>query len=58
MEETHSIHASGAGAISKIITRNPDNYEVRIERLSEIKEIKGYNEKIDDLIEQKIKFFS
>lgn len=58
MEETHSIHASGAGAISKIITRNPDNYEVRIERLSEIKEIKGYNEKIDDLIEKKYQFFA
>ena len=58
MEETRSIHASGAGAISKKVKRNDSNGEVRIERLSEIKEVKGYNEQIDDLIRKKFEFFS
>ena len=60
MEETHTVHASGAGAISKTVAlEEKDGFpNVRIERLSEIKEIKGYNEKIDELIEKKRKFFS
>lgn len=57
MEETHTIHASGAGAISKKVFRNSTNGDVRIERLSEIKEIKGYNEQIDTLIQKKRAFF-
>ena len=52
MEETHDIYASGAGAISKRLFGNG-----RIERLAEVKEIRGYLERIDELIEKKIAFF-
>ena len=52
MEETHDIYASGAGAISKRIFGNG-----RIERLAEVKEIKGYLDRIDEMIEKKIEFF-
>ena len=52
MEETHDIYASGAGAISKRLFGNG-----RIERFAEVKEIKGYLERIDELIEKKIDFF-
>ena len=52
MEETHDIYASGAGAISKRIFGNG-----RIERLAEVKEIKGYLERIDEMIQKKIEFF-
>ena len=52
MEETHDIYASGAGAISKRLFGNG-----RIERLAEVKEIRGYLDRIDELIEKKIAFF-
>ena len=52
MEETHDIYASGAGAISKRLFDNG-----RIERLAEVKEIKGYLERVDELIQRKIDFF-
>ncbi len=52
MEETHDIYASGAGAISKRLFGNG-----RIERLAEVKEIKGYLERIDEMIAKKIEFF-
>ena len=52
MEETHDIYASGAGAISKRIFGNG-----RIERLAEVKEIKGYLDRIDEMIQKKIEFF-
>lgn len=57
MEETHTIHASGAGAISKKVYPPSDCGEVRIERLSEYKEIKGFNERIEEIIDKKYKFF-
>lgn len=53
MEETHSIHASGAGAISKKVIANQN----RIERLAQIKEVKGYIERIDASIDKKQAFF-
>ena len=52
MEETHDIVASGAGAISKRLYGNG-----RIERLAEVKEIKGYLERIDEMIAKKMDFF-
>jgi oxygen-independent coproporphyrinogen-3 oxidase len=54
MEETHSVHASGAGAISKRIYPEMG----RIERLSEMKEIKGFNERIEEIIAKKYGFFA
>ena len=54
MEETHSIHASGAGAISKRVF----DEEGRIERLAEIKEVKGFNERVEELRAKKRVFFA
>ena len=53
MEETHDIYASGAGAISKRIFGNG-----LIERLAEVKEIKGYLEREEEMIRKKIEFFA
>jgi len=60
MEETHTVHASGAGAISKTVCQEVKDgaSNIRIERLSEIKEVKGYNERIDELIQKKFDFFA
>ena len=52
MEETHDIYASGAGAISKRLFGNG-----RIERLAEVKEIKGYLDRIDEIMQKKMDFF-
>ena len=52
MEETHDIYASGAGAISKRIF--PSGL---IKRLAEVKEIKGYLEREEEMISKKIEFF-
>ena len=53
MEEISSIMAVGAGAISKRVFAD----ENRIERQPNIKDIKGYIERIDELIEKKKCFF-
>ncbi|MBP5405022.1 MAG: coproporphyrinogen dehydrogenase HemZ [Clostridia bacterium] len=53
MEETHDIYASGAGAISKRLFGDG-----LIKRLAEVKDIKGYLERIDEMIEKKIAFFA
>ena len=53
MEETHDIYASGAGAISKRIFGDG-----LIKRFAEVKDIKGYLERIDEMIEKKIEFFA
>ena len=53
MEETHDIYASGAGAISKRLFGDG-----LIKRLAEVKDIKGYLERIDEMIEKKIAFFT
>ena len=52
MEETHDIYASGAGAISKRLFPNG-----LIERLAEVKEIKGYLERQEEMIRKKMEFF-
>ena len=52
MEETHDVYASGAGAISKRIFGDG-----LIRRLAEVKDIKGYLERIDEIIEKKTAFF-
>lgn len=54
MEETHSVHASGAGAISKRVFHDMG----RIERLSEIKEVKGFNQRIEEVLAKKKEFFA
>ena len=53
MEETSSIIAVGAGAISKRIF----NIENRIEREANVKFIEDYIKQIDQMIERKKKLF-
>lgn len=54
MEDTSSVIALGAGAISKRVF----NLENRIEREPNCKFIEDYISRIDEMIEKKIKFFS
>ncbi len=54
MEDTSSVIALGAGAISKRVF----NLENRIERQPNCKFIEDYIARIDEMIEKKIKFFS
>lgn len=49
MEEKQSILAVGAGASSKIVIRD----ENRIERVENVKSVKDYIERIDEMIERK-----
>ncbi len=53
MEEVQSIVALGAGSITKLVL--PDG---RIERSENLKEVKLYMEKIDEMIERKRKLFA
>ena len=53
MEDTSSVVAVGAGAISKRVF----NLENRIERQPNCKFIEDYISRIDEMIEKKIKFF-
>ena len=52
MEETHTIYASGAGAISKRVDGN------LITRLAEAKDISLYSSRIEEYIQRKKEFFS
>ena len=54
MEDVSSVIAVGAGAISKRVF----NLENRIEREPNCKFINDYIDRIDEMIEKKIKFFS
>ena len=49
MEDTSSVIAVGAGAITKRVF----NYENKIERQANVKFIKDYIERIDEMIEKK-----
>jgi len=50
MEERHPILALGAGASSKLIFKD----ENRIERIENVKSVKDYVERIDEMIERKL----
>ncbi len=54
MEETNSVIAVGAGAMSKRVFNN----EKRIERQDNVKFVEDYIARIDEMIERKEKFFS
>ncbi len=54
MEETNSVIAVGAGAMSKRVF----NGERRIERQDNVKFVEDYISRIDEMIEKKINFFS
>jgi len=51
MEEKRSIWAFGAGAASKVYYPDED----RLERIANVKNLKDYIERIDDMIEKKRK---
>lgn len=52
MEELQTIMALGAGSISKIVL--PDG---RIERTDNVKDVKLYIEKVDEMLERKQALF-
>jgi oxygen-independent coproporphyrinogen-3 oxidase len=54
MEEKQTILALGAGALSKFVFHN----ENRIERVENVKSLKDYVERIDEMIERKHIFLS
>ena len=60
MEEKQTIIACGAGASTKIVFNSEVNDEdgVRIERIENVKDVRNYIERIDEMIERKRKFFS
>lgn len=59
MEEKQTIIACGAGASTKIVFHNEgdENHSVRIERIENVKDVRSYVERIDEMIERKRKFF-
>ena len=54
MEEKQTILALGAGASSKFVFRN--EYGHRIERVENVKSVKDYIERIDEMIYRKKNF--
>ncbi len=59
MEEKQTILACGAGASSKIVFNHEQTNEngVRIERIENVKDVKHYIERVDEMIERKKNFF-
>ena len=59
MEEKQTIIACGAGASSKVVFHNEsdDNHSVRIERIENVKDVRNYIGRIDEMIERKREFF-
>ena len=55
MEEKQSIVALGAGTVTKRVFHEGDNY--RMERCDNVKDVKLYIEKIDEMIERKRELF-
>ncbi len=49
----------GAGASTKVVFHNEgdENHSVRIERIENVKDVRSYVERIDEMIERKRKFF-
>ena len=58
MEEKQTIIACGAGASTKVVFHNEgdENHSVRIERIENVKDVRSYVERIDEMIERKRKF--
>ncbi|MBR3811720.1 MAG: coproporphyrinogen dehydrogenase HemZ [Agathobacter sp.] len=56
MEEKQTIMALGAGATTKFVLpeKNPDGSQ-RIERVENVKDVKNYLERVDEMIERKIR---
>lgn len=58
MEESLSVYAVGAGAISKRLFLNEEDNSQRIERLANLKDVKLYNEQFEERLQRKKIFFS
>ena len=60
MEEKQTIIAMGAGASTKIVFQNETEggQAGRIERIENVKDVTNYIQRIDEMIERKLKFFS
>lgn len=58
MEEKQTIIAIGAGASSKVVFNGENEGSGRIERIENVKDVKNYIERIDEMIERKKTFFS
>jgi oxygen-independent coproporphyrinogen-3 oxidase len=56
MEEKQSILALGTGASSKFVL--PSDEGVRIERVENVKSVKDYIERTDEMIRRKSDFFA
>ena len=56
LEEKQTIMALGAGATTKFVLpeKNPDGSQ-RIERVENVKDVKNYLERVDEMIERKIR---
>ena len=54
MEEKQTIIAVGAGASTKVVFKE----ENRIERIENVKDVRNYIDRIDEMIDRKRTFFS
>lgn len=58
MEEKQTIIACGAGASSKIVFQPRDEQDAgRIERIENVKDVRSYIDRVDEMIERKRSFF-
>lgn len=57
MEEKQTIIAIGAGAASKIIFYSVDGNYDRVERIENVKDVRNYIDRIDEMIDRKRRFF-
>ena len=57
MEEKQTIMALGAGATTKFVfpSENPEEPDMRMERVENVKDVKNYLERIDEMLERKIR---
>ena len=58
MEEKQTIIAVGAGGASKVIFYSEDGNYDRVERIENVKDVRNYIDRIDEMIDRKRKFFS
>jgi len=58
MEEKQTIIAVGAGGASKVIFYSEDGNYDRVERIENVKDVRNYIDRIDEMIDRKRKFFA
>ena len=58
LEEKQTIMALGAGATTKFVFRpdeGEDQFDMRMERVENVKDVTNYLERVDEMIERKIR---